>query len=126
MAVYERLREQDNYDAATNDVPFKRQNKEATRKIDTDLATKRIQRMLGKHFPVEIKDRVLKVFEQGKAWAVGACKKDAIVLSTLAEAGTEYHETFHRVMELLFSPKMRNKLHLHYIRRYNNGQEMSE
>ena len=109
-----------------DNVPFRIQRGPAKNKINTELAIKRIKRMLGKHFPVSITDGVIKVFEQGKAWAVGACKKDAILLSTLAEAGTEYHETFHKVMELLLPVRLRNRLHKHYIKRYNNGIEMSE
>lgn len=109
-----------------DNVPFKIQTSPAKNKINTELAIKRIKRMLGKHFPVQIMPSAIKVFEQGKAWAVGACKKDAILLSTLAEAGTEYHETFHKVMELLLPVRLRNRLHKHYIKRYNNGVEMSE
>lgn len=107
-------------------VPFRVQIGEANQRMNTEKAVKRIRRMLGKKFPVQIIDGAIKVFEQGKAWAVGACKKDAILLSTLAEAGTEYHETFHRVMELLFSPAMRKRLHDHYIKKYNNGVDLAE
>lgn len=105
---------------------FKIQRSAANNPIDIDRAVKRVKRMLGKHFKVNVIDGAVAVFEQGKAWAVGACKQDSIILSRLAEAGTEYHETFHRVMELLFSPSARRKLHQHYIKRYNNGQQLSE
>lgn len=107
-------------------IPFRVQKGEAKKKIDVEKAKKSIRRMLGKKFPIQIIDGAIKVFEHGKAWAVGACKKDAILLSTSAEAGTEYHETFHRVMELLFSPAMRRRLHNHYIKRYNNGIDLAE
>ena len=113
-------------DEINSPYPFRVQRQQSTTPIDKEKAIKRIKRMLGKHFKVNIIDGAVAVFEQGKAWAVGACKKDSIILSTLAEAGTEYHETFHHVMELLFSPSARRKLHQHYIKRYNGGEEMSE
>lgn len=129
MAIIEQIEASfnwDNNDGYNPNVPFRIQTEAPKRKIDTEKAIKRIHRMLGKKFPVKVREGAIKVFKQGKAWAVGACKKDAILLSTSAEAGTEYHETFHRVMELLFSPAMRRRLHDHYIKRYNNGVDLAE
>jgi hypothetical protein len=114
------------FDPFNSPIPFRIQTEKAKRTIDPVLAEKRIRRMLGKHFKVKVIEGAVKVFKQGKAWAVGACKKDSIILSKLAEYGTEYHESFHHVMELLFSPSARHKLHLHYIKRYNNGRSLTE
>jgi len=41
------------------------------------------------------------VFIDRDAALVGNCKTDAIELSTLAPERTEFHEAFHRVLELL-------------------------
>jgi len=40
----------------------------------------------------------------------GVCEKDLIHLSRKADAGTEYHEAFHRMFEILMPEKIVNHI----------------
>jgi len=48
------------------------------------------------------------------ASVVGSCYSDSIILSRKAESGVEYHEAFHRVVELLLTSKQRDKVYSAY------------
>jgi len=43
------------------------------------------------------------------AKVVGMCSEDAVVLSTKAKRGVEYHEAFHRIFELVIDQKDKEK-----------------
>ena len=51
---------------------------------------------------------------RGGARVVGRCYADSIILSRRADAGVEYHEAFHRVVELLLTDKQRAKVYAAY------------
>ena len=64
---------------------------------------------------------------------IGRCYADAILLSRLAEEGVEWHEAFHRVVELLLTEEERKKVYsayknsiLHLNRRKMTDQEVAE
>ena len=69
--------------------------------------------MLGEEFPIEIQDKILTVLSSG-ANVLGQCYVDSIVLSSQAVHGTEYHEAFHRIVELLLPSKVRDKIYKLY------------
>ena len=82
--------------------------------INKEKALSELQRILGTEgLSIKFKD----IFAYG--WnVVGLCKADSILLSESAEAGVEYHEAFHRIVELLFDPKQRDlvyKLYRHAL-----------
>lgn len=85
--------------------------------LDKEQALKNIKRMLGEEVPVEIFDDVLDVLHSG-ASVVGKATVDSIKLSMQAVYGTEYHETFHKVVELLMKPKSRKKIYNIYRKRH--------
>ena len=66
----------------------------------------------------EITSSVIDITDAGNA-VVGRVTKDSILLSEFAPVGTEYHEAWHRVSQLLISEKERNKIYYRY-RRINN------
>ena len=87
------------------------------KKLDKNQAISNIKRMLGESVPVQIFDNILDVLSSG-ASVVGQATVDSIKLSTQAVYGTEYHESFHRVVELLMKPKTRKKLYDIYRKRH--------
>lgn len=100
------------------------------KKLDRDQALRNIRRMLGESFPVEIEDKILEVLGSG-AQVVGECFEDSIRLSSLSAYGMEYHESFHRVVELLMKPKERDKIYEIYVKqhpqlRLSNTKEIAE
>lgn len=87
------------------------------KKLDKNQAISNIKRMLGENVPIEIFDSVLDVLSS-EASVVGQATVDSIKLSTQAIYGTEYHESFHRVVELLMKPKTRKKIYNIYRKRH--------
>ena len=87
------------------------------RKLNKEEAIKNIRRMIGENFPVYIEDGILEVLSSG-AEVVGQCFIDSIVLSSQAVQGTEYHESFHRVVELMMPAKDREKLYKIYVNQH--------
>lgn len=101
---------------------FKVQSDITSTPIDVVLAKKRIHKILGKDFPVSIfQDK----FINNEFGVVGRMRITAIELSTLAEAGTEFHEAFHAVLEFLVGEKRRQKLYDHYRENYANGRQLT-
>jgi hypothetical protein len=69
---------------------------------------------------------MLAMFKNGPV-ALGFAKEALIRLSKYARQGTEYHEAFHIIVELLLSDKERDKVYRAYakakhIKLYNNGK----
>ena len=87
------------------------------KKLDKEQAIKNIHRMLGEEFPIEIQDKILTVLSSG-ANVLGQCYVDSIVLSSQAVHGTEYHEAFHRIVELLLPSKVRDKIYKLYVQQH--------
>ena len=86
-------------------------------KLDSEKKVrKHLHRMFGRQgVPFKIIDDVIEVLSSG-ANVVGRCYADALLLSKQAERGTEYHEAFHRVAEILMPEKERNRLYDNYRR----------
>ena len=82
-------------------------------------ARKVLQRILGKSAKVSIIDDIVGVLNNG-AKAVGMCTQDAIVLSRYARSGTEYHEAFHRIFELVLDKKDRQKYQTIFLKQHHN------
>jgi len=60
---------------------------------------------------------------------LGRCFADCIVLSKQGYKGIEYHEAFHRVLELLLSEDRRKKIYDDYKKQYkskNRGKTISD
>lgn len=85
--------------------------------LDKKQAVANLRRMFGKDLPIELFDNAIDVLFSG-ASVVGQATVDAIKLSTQAAYGTEYHEAFHRVVELLMNPKSRRKVYEIYRKRH--------
>lgn len=84
-------------------------------RMNAQQAAKWLQEKLG--ITPEITQSVVDVTEAGHA-VVGRVTEDSIVLSELAPEGTEYHEAWHRVSQLLISDKQRRKIYDRYRRKY--------
>lgn len=77
--------------------------------IKEDEARKNLEKIFGENgVKVEFIDNVIAMM-RGGARVVGRCYADSIILSRRADAGVEYHEAFHRVVELLLTEKQRAK-----------------
>lgn len=96
------------------DVPSGEQPKPANSPV-TDWERQWIKKNLG--LDAEVKPEI--AFYIGNSqWAMGVCRTSAIELYQSAEAGTGYHESFHRVSLLLLDPKSRKELYNTYRNRY--------
>lgn len=100
---------------------YKEQNSSTTNPINEKEARKNLERILGKNVPVKFIPTLINVSKLGARY-VGVCRTDGITLSEQAEAGVEYHEAFHRVMELLFTPEQRQKAYEKF-RKAKKGRE---
>ena len=94
---------------------FQKQKHLSKKPLNEKLAKKRIRRLLGRRFPVEIIDEVYAIFKDG--YAVGVCRENMIGLSTYAEQGTEWHESFHKIFEFLVDPLKRERIYARYAER---------
>ena len=96
-------------------------NSTHTNKI-TDEKLDRIKRyyklIFGDDFDPTIIDDIIKYCDDGKI--VGRVTKDALTLSKQNVPGTEYHEAFHRVLELLVDPETRQKIYDRYKKQHGN------
>lgn len=90
--------------------------------INEERARKRLHRILG-NVPVAFEDGLLRVLRSG-AVVVGQTWVDHISLSRLAEEGDEFHEAFHRVVELLFPESVRKRVYAEYRR--VKGKELTD
>lgn len=71
---------------------------------------------------------------RGGVGVVGRCYADSIILSKFADEGTEYHEAFHRMAEILIPKRLHDKLYKEFRKRHSNtiftdkqvGEELAE
>ena len=89
-----------------------------------DKAIQDVKRMCGNDVLVKPLDSITMAERFGDS--VGACVQAGIVLSYGAENGVQYHEAFHRVVELLMPKDERNKLYNLYENKYADGQKLSQ
>lgn len=87
---------------------YKQQQETAKNPISKEKAMANLIRILGEDVPVKFIPQLVAISKAGAEY-VGICEADVIKLSYQAEEGTEYHEAFHRVMEVLFTPEQRKK-----------------
>lgn len=86
-------------------------NQRTGRTIKEDQARRNLEKIFGENgVKVEFVDNVIAMMRRGVR-VVGRCYADSIILSKKADAGVEYHEAFHRVVELLLSEKQRAKVY---------------
>lgn len=60
-------------------------------------------------------EQAINMFKNGPV-ALGLCRQSMIKLSHYARKGTEYHEAFHRVVEILLNDKQRDKIYESYAK----------
>lgn len=92
-------------------------------KMDTKQAREWIENTLG--ITPDITDAVIDVTESG-ANVVGRVTEDSILLYKEAPKGTEYHEAWHRVSQLLISEKNRRKIYDRYKRKNKSDLKDSQ
>ena len=92
-------------------------------RMNAQQATKWLEEKLG--ITPEITQSVVDVTEAGHA-VVGRVTEDSILLSELAPEGTEYHEAWHRVSQLLISDKQRKKIYDRYRRKHKTNLSDTE
>lgn len=71
---------------------------------------------------------------RGGVGVVGRCYADSIILSKFADEGTEYHEAFHRMAEVLIPKRLHDKLYKEFRESHSNtiftdkqvGEELAE
>lgn len=89
-------------------------------RINIVEAKKNVLRMLGQ-CGLQILDRdktfeqALNMFKNGPA-SLGLCKNSFLGVSKFARRGTEYHESFHKVCEILLSDKKRDLVYKAYAK----------
>ena len=88
-------------------------------RMNPKQATEWLQKTLG--ITPEIVQSVIDITEAGQSVA-GRVTEDSILLSELAPEGAEYHEAWHRVSQLLISPKKRDRLYKQYRKKHNSTQ----
>lgn len=92
-------------------------NLTAGRKINEVEVRKNLARILGVDFAydsekTQVIDAIIDTAADG--FVIGRCYHDSIVLSTQAEAGTEYHEAFHRILEIVSPKRLRDAVYKAY------------
>lgn len=92
-------------------------------KMDAQQAKEWIQKTLG--ITPDIIDNVIDVTESGMN-VVGRVTEDSILLYNEAPKGTEYHEAWHRVSQLLISEKSRRKIYDRYNRKNKSALKDSQ
>lgn len=70
---------------------------------------------------VEVADTTMDVFHAGTRVVAGA-SVDSIMISDIAPIGSEFHEAWHRVSELLITPERRNRLNKRINRKFFNNR----
>nr|DAO43126.1 MAG TPA: hypothetical protein [Caudoviricetes sp.] len=91
--------------------------------MDTKQAREWIENTLG--ITPDITDTVIDVTESG-ANVVGRVTEDSILLYKEAPKGTEYHEAWHRVSQLLISERNRRKIYDRYKRKNKSDLKDSQ
>ena len=72
---------------------------------------------------IEIIDDILGVTQSGE-YILGQARLDSIALSTMSVEGVEYHETWHRISNLLMEPRQREKLFSQVRKKF--GKDLSD
>lgn len=98
-----------------------RRNKGTVSKED---AIKVVQRICGPSIEPKFIDGIINKSKYGDV--VGLCTADGIKIATTAENGVEYHESFHRVVELLMPDDQREKLYNWYRKKYGKNKELKD
>lgn len=98
-----------------------RRNKGTVSKED---AIKVVQRICGPSIEPKFVDGIINKSKYGDV--VGLCTADGIRIATTAENGVEYHESFHRVVELLMPDEQREKLYNWYRKKYGKNKELKD
>lgn len=97
------------------------------KKIDEAKVRKNLARIFGNDFVdrhVSIIDAVIDTAKDGRV--VGRCYHDSIVLSRQAEAGVEYHEAFHRILEIVCPKRLRKLVYNAYKSNKPNAKNKTE
>ena len=110
--------EDNNDDILTSTVP----EQDADGTINEEQARQRIKEIVGDVYVPDFEDEVLDILPDGLV--VAACHEDMIRISKMAKRGTEYHEAFHRVLELLVSEKTRQRAYKAYRRKF--GKDLTD
>lgn len=92
-------------------------------KMDVQQAKEWIENTLG--ITPDITNTVIDVTESGTS-VVGRVTEDSILLYSDAPRGTEYHEAWHRVSQLLISEKDRRKIYDRYNRKNKSALKDSQ
>ena len=95
-----------------------------TDKRQMDKAVQDIRRMCGDTVLIQVLNSVQMSARFGDA--IGLCTQAGIVLSYGAENGVQYHEAFHRIVELAMPKDERDKLYNLYKNKYADGQKLSQ
>ena len=110
--------EDNNDDILTSTVP----EQDADGTINEEEARARIREIVGDVYVPEFEDKVLDILPDGLV--VAACHEDMIRISRMAKRGTEYHEAFHRVLELLVSDRTRERAYAAYRKKF--GKDLTD
>ena len=102
----------DNVGESFDDDVWNKALKNPNKTFNEKEARGHLQKILG-NVPVEIQDAFIDVLSSG-AYVVGRTYADAIALSRMGERGVEWHEAFHRVLEILASDIVRNRIYKAY------------
>lgn len=97
------------------------------KKIDEVEARKHLARILGRDFAehnVFVQDAIIDTAINGRV--VGRCYHDSIVLSRQAEPGVEYHEAFHRILEIVAPKKLRSMVYKAYRNKKDGAKTKSD
>jgi hypothetical protein len=92
-------------------------------KMDAQQAKEWIENTLG--ITPDITNTMIDVTESGTS-VVGRVTEDSILLYSDAPRGTEYHEAWHRVSQLLISEKDRRKIYDRYNRKNKSALKDSQ
>lgn len=132
----------DNFFNGNNDqvgwVEWNRTQSHRNFEYDTERAAREIHRLLGS-VRVDFaknsngEDDFVAML-RGGVGVVGRCYADSIILSKFADEGTEYHEAFHRIAEILIPKRLHDKLYKEFRKRHSNtiftdkqvGEELAE
>lgn len=102
---------------ADNEGLFHKQKGKANVKMEENVARRTIKRIVGDSIPLQMIDDIISVMYDGDV--VGMCTAASIYISRQAEAGTDYHESFHAVVELLMDKNKRESLYKFTKNKFN-------
>lgn len=102
---------------ADNEGLFHKQKGKANVKIEENVARRTIKRIVGDSIPLQMIDDIISIMYDGDV--VGMCTAASIYISRQAEAGTDYHESFHAVVELLMDKNKRESLYKFTKNKFN-------